>query len=151
MKCQPQEMVLFDLDYGDLIRPPFRILPSRRWAQCTNQTGELLIVYGPKHENERSIFDCSPYILETGRTTPDGWDCKGFFVPSDRTLRRWRGSRSGPLAVKFWDTRRFSVSADQANYRCSWTNGVFHPSQINWAIPSFSRQQILERISRNIR
>jgi hypothetical protein len=143
-------MVVFELDYGDLIRPAFRILRSRGWAQCTNRTGELLIVYGPKDENERSIFDTSPYLLPAGWTTPDGWDCKGFLVPAGRRLHGWRGPRMGPLAVKFWNTRRFSVSAlNVATYRCSWSNGVFEPSQINWAIPNFSCQQILERIKRS--
>lgn len=49
-------MQLFDLDYGDLIRPPFRILRGRAWGQCTNQTEEHLVVYGPKNERERSNF-----------------------------------------------------------------------------------------------
>jgi hypothetical protein len=81
-------MKLFDLDYGDLIRPGFRILPSRGWGQCTNHTGDYLIVYGPKHPSERSIFDTSPYVLPPDATTPDGWDCDGFLVPSDRLIRR---------------------------------------------------------------
>jgi hypothetical protein len=55
--CQFAEMVLLALDYGDLIRPSFRLLPSRGWGQCTNFMDEYLIVYGPKHESEKSIFD----------------------------------------------------------------------------------------------
>lgn len=50
MKLKPEDMRLFELDYGDLIRPPFRILCGRGGGQCTNQTQEHLIVYGPKHE-----------------------------------------------------------------------------------------------------
>ena len=142
-------MALFKIDYGDLLRPDFRILPSRGWAQGTNQTGELLIVYGPKHPDERSIFDSSPYVLAPGRTTPDGWDCKGFLLPADRTLQFRRGARSGPLAIKYWNQRRFFVSlVRSAAYRSSWCNGAFEPSQINWAIPNFSYKQILERIGR---
>jgi hypothetical protein len=128
-------MLLFDLDYGDLIRPPFRILRGRGWGQCTNQTEEHLIVYGPKQDNERSIFDTSPYVLPPGATTPDSWDCEGFLLPSDKMLRRWRGHRRGPLAIKFW------------NYRHFWVKGVFEPSQINWAIPNFSYQDIVDRMS----
>jgi len=147
MKCQPREMLLFDLDYGDLIRPPFRILRGRGWGQCMNQTGEYLIVYGPKHENERSIFDTSPYVLPPDATTPDAWDCEGFMLPSDRTLRRWRNRRRGPLAVKFWNFRHFSVkSLDAKTYFCPWDNGVYEPSQINWAIPNFSYHDILDRL-----
>jgi hypothetical protein len=147
MKCRPEDMLLFGLDYGDLIRPPFRILRGRSWSQCTNQTDERLIVYGPKHEKERSLFDTSPYVLPPGATTPDAWDCKGFLVPSDRTLQRWRKRRRGPLAVKFWNFRRFWVKRINTNiYRCSWDNGVFEPSQINWAIPNFSYQDIVGRL-----
>jgi len=147
MKCRQEEMVVFDLDYGDLIRPSFHLLPNRGWGQCTNLTDEYLIVFGPKHENERSIFDTSPYVLPTGRTTPDGWDCDGFFLPADRTLQKRRGPCRGPRAVKFWNYRRFRVSKlDQDTYQSSWDNGVFEPSQINWAIPDFTYQDILARI-----
>jgi len=147
MKCRPEDMQLFDLDYGDLIRPPFRILRGRAWGQCTNQTEEHLVVYGPKHERERSIFDTSPYVLPPGATTPDSWDCEGFLLPSDRTLHRWRRPRHGPLAIKFWNFRHFWVKNLDANaYGCPWDNGAFEPSQINWAIPDFSYQDILGRL-----
>jgi hypothetical protein len=43
MKYSAEEMVLFELDYGDLIRPDFEIVPSRGWGQCTNRTGEYLV------------------------------------------------------------------------------------------------------------
>jgi hypothetical protein len=139
MKCRREDMLLFNLDYGDLIRPTIRILRGRGWGQCTNQTEDSLIVYGPKHERERSIFDTSPYVLPPGTTTPDSWDCKGFLLPSDRMLHRWRWSKHGPLAIKFWEFLRFWVKGLGADtYSCPWNNGVFKPSQINWAIPDFS-------------
>lgn len=148
MKCRPDEMDLFPLNYGDLIRPPYRILPNRGWGQCTNHTTEYLVVYGPKDKTENSIFDTSPYILPPGRTTPDHWDCDGFLLPSDRVLqRRWRNSKQGPFAVKFWNLRRFWVAAvDDHTYECPWDNGIFEASQINWAIPNLSYQQILVRL-----
>ncbi len=140
-------MALFELKYGDLIRPAYRRLPSRGWGQCTNKTDEYLVVYGPEHDKERSIFDTSSYILPPGDATPDGWDCDGFLLPADRHLRRWKGVRTGPLAVKFWNYRRFGVRMLEAvMYSCSWDNGVFEPSQINWAIPNFTYSQILERL-----
>jgi hypothetical protein len=140
-------MALLPLDYGDLLRPPYRILRSRGWGQCANLTDEFIVVYGPKHAEERSIFDTSPYVLPPRRTTPDGWDCDGFFVPSDRWLYLWRGTRRGPLAVKFWNYRRFSVRKIGSAYRCSWTNGVFEASQINWAIPDLPYPDIRLRIA----
>jgi hypothetical protein len=142
-------MALFELNYGDLIRSRYRILPSRGWGQCTNLTDEYLVVYGPKHDNDRSIFDTSPYVLPPDATTPDRWDCDGFLLPSDRILRRRRQDLRGPLAVKFWNFRRFQVEKiNAAVYRCSWDNGVFEPSKINWAIPNFSYQEIFRRIER---
>jgi len=148
MKRKPEEMALLDLDYGDLIRPAYRILPSRGWGQCTNNTRETLIVYGPKHKAEKSIFDTSPYVLEPGSTTPDHWDCDGFFLPSSRSIWLWRGERWGPLAIKFWNFRRFAVSSINATtYQCPWPNGIYQPSQINWAIPNLSYQDIVRRAS----
>lgn len=61
MTLRPEQMAVLDLNYGDLLRPDFRIRPSRGWGQCTNLMAEHLIVYGPKHLDERSIFDTSPY------------------------------------------------------------------------------------------
>ena len=147
MKLRPEQMAVFELDYGDLLRPDFRILPVRGWGQCANLTAEQLIVYGPKHPDERSIFDTSPYILPPGATTPDNWDCDGFFLPGDRSIRRWRQRRTGPLAVKFWNYRRFWVKDSWAGtYSCPWDNGVFQPSEINWAIPNFSYLDVCLRI-----
>ncbi len=140
-------MRLFHLDYGDLIRPPFRVLRSRGWGQCTNVTSEYLVVYGPKHPEERSIFDTSPYVLPPGSTTPDDWDCDGFLLPANRMLRWWHLHRSGPLAVKFWNHRHFRIArTGLKEYRCSWPNGLFQPSQINWAIPNFSYEDIVARL-----
>src|ERR1043166_7294865 len=142
-------MQLFELDYGDLLRPPYRILGDWGWGQCTNQTDEFVIIYGPKHVKESSIFDTSPYVLPPGCTTPDSWDCKGFLLPSDRTLLRRGTTLAGPLAIKFWNFRRFWLKTiDIATYGCSWDNGRFQPSQINWAIPNFSCPEIFRRIAR---
>jgi hypothetical protein len=38
MKCRPEELRLFDVDYGELIRPAYRVLRGRGWGQCTNAT-----------------------------------------------------------------------------------------------------------------
>jgi hypothetical protein len=147
MQRLPPDVQLFNLDYGDLIRPAFRVLPDKGWAQCTNNTSELLVVYGPKHKDERSVFDTSPYVLPSGAITPNHWDCKGFLLPSDRVVYSWWRRRRGPLAVKFWNNRRFAVrKLDAETYETLCHNGTFEPSQINWAIPNFTYDQIKERI-----
>jgi hypothetical protein len=147
MKLHASDMGVLNLNYGDLIRPEYKISSDKGWGQCTNSTDEILIVYGPKHPSDRSICDTTPYVLPVGTTTPDCWDCDGFFVPSDRSIRLWRGTRHGPLAVKFWNRRRFAVRKISASlYSAPWNNGVFEPSQINWAIPTFSYSQVRHRI-----
>ena len=148
MKLERNAIKLLELDYGDLVRPAFRILPDRGWGQCTNTTDEYLIVYGPKHIRDRSICDTSPYILPPGTTTPAQWDCDGFFLPSDRSIRLWRRDRRGPLAIKFWNFRHFEVrKIAHSVYTASWHNGIFQPSQINWAIPNFSYGEIEAKIA----
>jgi hypothetical protein len=148
VRLEADSIALLELDYGDLIRPTFRIVPDRGWGECTNATNEYLIVYGPKHARDRSSCDTSPYILPPGSITPNRWDCDGFFLPSDRTIRLWRRELLGPLAVKFWDFRHFEVKRlGERVYKASWHNGVFQPSQINWAIPNFSYKQIELKIA----
>ncbi len=147
MKLRPEQMFVFPLDYGELIRPPFEILTGRGWGQCTNATHEFLIVYGPKHETERSIFDTTPYVLPSGATTPDRWDCEGFFLPSDRQLRSRWGTQPGPLAIKFWNFRHFTVrQTDPVGYASFWPNAIFQASQVNWAIPNLTYEAVQGRI-----
>ena len=148
MKCRPDDMVLLQLDYGDLTRPSFTLRRERWWSQATNHTPEILIVYGPKHETDRSVFDTSPYVLKPGCTTPDAWDCKGFFVPADRRIQPpWGRSRPGPVAAKYWDFRSFSVQLHgETTYACPWTNGIYQPSQINWALPNLLYDEIVVRV-----
>jgi hypothetical protein len=135
--CDVAEMLLVEFDYGDFLRAEFIINPERSWSQCTNATKELLIVYGPKHEKDRSIFDVSPYFLLPGFTTPRKWDCNGFFVPADRSAVQRFSTRAGPLAIKYWDFRRFTVSmVSTGGYRCLYNNGAFPPAGINWPIPN---------------
>jgi hypothetical protein len=150
MKLKPGDMAVLDLDYGDLVRPDYRILNGRGWGQCTNSTGEILIVYGPKHTSDMSVCDTTPYVLPSGATTPDNWDCDGFLLPSDRLIRLWRGTRGGPLAIKFRDFRGFTVRRiGPAIYQAPWNNGVFEPSQINWAIPNLSYDLICRRLEKS--
>ena len=109
MKLEPGAIKLLELDYGDLVRPDFRILPVCGWGQCTNATEEYLIVYGPKHLRDRSVCDTSPYVLPPGTTTPDQWDCDGFLLPSDRSIRLWRRDRREFQALRGEEDRKFGL------------------------------------------
>ena len=104
MKCRPDEMQLFELDYGDLLRPPYRILPDWGWGQCTNQTDEFVIIYGPKHVKESSIFDTSPYILPPGLHDPGFLGLQGISaaVRQDApAARNYAGRSSGHQVLEF--------------------------------------------------
>lgn len=130
-------MTLVEFDYGDFLRAEFTINPEWGWSQGSNAMEELLVVYGPKHLEDRSIFDTSPYFLPPGCQTPRDWDCNGFFVPSDRLAVQRLSTLSGPLAIKYWDFRRFTVTMAGPNgYRCSYNNGALPPSAVNWPIPN---------------
>src|SRR5258708_32608155 len=96
MKWAAEEMVIFELDYGDLMRPDFEIVyQAAAWA-AHERTGEYLIGYGPRHQKERSIFDTPPYVLPPAATTQDRWDFDGFLVSSDRLIRRFCGAVHSP-------------------------------------------------------
>jgi hypothetical protein len=111
MKLLPEEMVLFELDYGELVRPAFEILSNWGWGQCTNQTSEFLVVYGPKHKSENSIFDTSPYVLPPGATTPNQWDCDGFLLPSEESFAIGAGSGTARWPSSFGTSGGFRCAA----------------------------------------
>jgi hypothetical protein len=129
-----------------LLFPPFHILRGRAWGQCTNQTDEYLVVYGPKHDLERSIFDTSPYVLPpVRRRRTAGIVRASFFRPTESFMGggvpeadRWLlnsgiSDTSGPRAWMPTATAALGIMA-------------FWPSQINWAIPNFSYQDIVARL-----
>jgi hypothetical protein len=145
-------MILVEFDYGDFLRAKFTINPEWGWGQGLNATSEMLIVYGPKHPKDRSIFDTSPYFLPPDCQTPRGWDCNGFFVPSDRLAVQKRSTITGPLAIKYWDFRKFTVTVAGSNgYLCPYNNGAFPPSAINWPIPNVPYAALVRRYERQCR
>ncbi len=104
------------------------------WGQCTNSTDEILLVYGPHTPGSR--YDNTLFCLPPGWTTPDNWDCDGFFVPNDRIANQAFSKLAGPLAIKYYDTRNFEVIKSAPNeYECYFNNGAYSPGTINWQIP----------------
>lgn len=104
------------------------------WGQCTNFTDEILLVYGPQIPG--SIYDNSLYCLPPGWTTPNDWDCDGFFIPDDRIANQAFSKLYGPLAIKYIDGIHFAVTKSAPNeYRCFGNQGAFRPGEVNWQIP----------------
>ena len=104
-------------------------------GKLTNKTGETLLVYGPKRAGETR--DNSLYQLPDERATPDGWDCDGFYVPTDRVADQALSNENGPLAVKYRDFRSPEITkSSPTHYECGLNGGIFKPGEVNWEIPS---------------
>jgi hypothetical protein len=89
------------------------------------------------------------YFLPPGRTTPDNWDCDGFYVPNDRVARQRFSKKNGPLAIKYWDLRHFTVIKSAPDeYKCYDNNGAFRQGEINWAVPNLSYSEVVRRSKR---
>lgn len=121
-------------------------------GQCTNNTGEAIAVYGPKHPSDTSRFETSLYRLPAGRTTPNGWDCDGFFVPNDRVASQAASNVQGPCAIKYFSVFSWTVTKDGDKYNCPLNQGLFRPSQVCcpsnyptcvcWPIPNVPQSRI---------
>jgi hypothetical protein len=104
------------------------------YGQLSNNTGETLLVYGPKIGS----FDNSLYHLPTGRKTPVDWDCDGFFVPNDRKADQLTSTDDGPLAIKYINHRTPVITRSGVKYECSLNNGAYRTGGINWEIPDIA-------------
>jgi hypothetical protein len=82
-------------------------------GRITNNTGEPILVYGT-YEFEHS--GSRLFKLYSGDTTPDYFDCDGFYVPSNRKTNLYYG----PHVIKILDTctTTISLSGDQYTGSC---------------------------------
>jgi len=145
-KMASEEMKLMELDHGDFGPVAPEVMGGPRWGQCINLTDEILIVYGPNSPKDPSHYGNSMYFLPPGCTTPDNWDCDGFYVPNDRVAKQRFSKKQGPLAIKFWDLRHFTVAKSAPDeYKCYDNNGAFKQGEINWAVPNLSYAEVVRR------
>jgi hypothetical protein len=123
------------------------------FGTCTNDTGETILVYGSKHPEDTSPYEDSMYYLPAGRTTPDGWDCDGFFVPNDRIASQALSDVQGPCAIKYLSQISWTVTKGGNKYNCPLNQGLFKPSEIGcpssiipyrvcWPIPDIPQSAI---------
>lgn len=146
----PDEIQPLVLNYGDFA--PVTEEQALSAGRCTNQSGENIAVYGPKHPSDTSRFDNSLYILPSGYSTPDGWDCDGFYVPNDRVANQALSKIQGPLAIKYVGLVSFTVTKSGNEYNCPLNQGAFKPSEVCcpsnyptcvcWAIPNLPQSSI---------
>ncbi|MDD7794162.1 hypothetical protein [Clostridium sp. 'White wine YQ'] len=114
---------------------------TSNYCTITNSTSEQILVYGPPKATDGGKYDTSWYVLHTGKTTPQGWECFGFFVPKDRSFSNESDSTiEGPVAIKYSGGKSITLTSSQNKYIAKGANydGVFHQSEINWSIPDFS-------------
>lgn len=117
----------------------------RTTGKLSNNTGETLLVYGPKLPNE--THDNSLYFLPHGRTTPDNWDCDGFYVPNDRIADQLVLSDiSGPAMVKYNNLQNPTIDiGNGGRYKCPANQSVYRKGEEgapNWEIPDISFSEI---------
>ncbi len=112
--------------------------PTESWLNgtLTNTTGEPLLIYGPKSKLDGMNFDNSMYVLLSGYTTPTGFDCDGFYLPSNSKLYDKCGKlrASGVAAIKFNDLQSPIISGTYVTNL--GPSKIFKTgSTVNWWIP----------------
>lgn len=108
-----------------------------------NETQEVLMVFGGEAQGG---FDNSIVSLQPGQHTVDGFDCDGFYLPSDRTVGQIVDTaKQGPAAVKIKDYQTMKVTQDGNFYVLDTHNwGVYRQGELNWDIRDYTYQQVKE-------
>jgi len=90
------------------------------------------------------MLPTSLFLLPAGFYTPKRWDCKGILIPSDRIATQGLSIIRGPVALKYRDLRRITITEEDGRYLCPRSNGIKEPGQIDFAIPLASYQDLLD-------
>lgn len=127
------------------------------WAQCSNQTGKTLAVYGPEPNLDEDEYSsgASLYFLADGKTTKDKWDCKGVLLPSDiKAVALTPGGQNQdlnggviinvPVGTKLVLKTNADTGAIEFNQAGT---KVFKPGEINWFIPNVSQAIVDARVT----
>ncbi len=115
-------------------------------AIITNSTSETIIVYGPRRETDGGNYENSWYVLHSGKTIPENWQCDGLFIPKDRKLMQMNGETvQGPAVIKYGSLMPVTITQDGDMYiekieKDNHNEGAFRPAEINWDVPDFSAE-----------
>ena len=131
-----------------VIRPPDtrsvrRFHPSWLYCRVHNGSDRPIFVYGPRHRSDETTLPTSLFILPAGASTPKRWDCKGILIPSDRTVAQGSTIIDGPVALKYRDMRRVTITEAEGHYQCPNSNGVLESEQMDFAIPLMPYHELL--------
>ena len=125
-------------------RPVRRFHPSSLCCRVHNCCDQPIFIYGPRHPSERTTLPTSLFVLPAGDFTPKRWDCKGVLIPSDRSTVQGSSVIHGPIALKYRDLRRITITEEDGRYLCPRSNGIKEPGQIDFAIPLASYQDLID-------
>lgn len=130
--------------------------PVRRyyipWMCCRlrNGSNQPVFVYGPRHPSDATTFPTFLFVLSPWSSTPWRWDCKGVLIPTDQNAVNGSSVVFGPVALKYRDLRRVTVSVRDGRYECPRSNGVLRRNQIDFAIPLTPYPELLSLPRRRV-
>jgi hypothetical protein len=102
------------------------------FAECRNLTASPLIVYGKKSKLDQSTFDNALYVLPSGKTTNEDWNCQGIYLPTGLN------NDGEPVAIKLVTgtqlvaTSNPETGAVELNIPAA---KIFKTGEVNWVIP----------------
>ena len=102
------------------------------FAECRNLTASPLIVYGKKSKLDQSTFDNALYVLPSGKTTNEDWNCQGIYLPTGLN------SDGEPVAIKLVTGTQLVATSDLATGAVELNipaAKIFKIGEVNWAIP----------------
>jgi len=124
-------------------RPARRFHPAWMYCRVHNGCDEPLFVYGPRHSSDTTTMPTSLFLLESGRSTPKRWDCKGILIPSDRHAINGRSVVCGPVALKYRDLRSANIQIKDGYYQCPKSDDFLAPGQIDYTVPTVLSHELL--------
>lgn len=116
------------------------------WGQCSNETGKTLAVYGPASGGSKSSAN-ELYFLADGESTPEGWDCKGIYLPNG--IKVAGVDVNQPLAYRVLGGTRLVAKTNSETGELVLNvppASVFKVGEKNWVIPNISQAFIESRI-----
>ncbi|PNK22794.1 hypothetical protein CBR59_29895 [Bacillus thuringiensis] len=116
-------------------------------GKIINQTNEVIVIYGPKSPTTDPYYesyDNTVYHLEKGKTSPNNWDCDGFYVPSNRKVRQSEiETVNGPIAVNIDNEANGTITQEGDTYIIdSRVLNTYPIGSINWFIPDYSYEKV---------
>lgn len=113
------------------------------YCRVHNASECALFIYGPRHPSDQTTLPTSLFILPPGASTPKRWDCKGILISSNRTVVQGSSVIYGPVALKYRDMRRITITETNGQYRCPRSDGVLEAGQIDFIVPMGPYNELL--------